>query len=64
MQNGNFIPAGSQHKNKQPVKMPVKIGPPQLHRQQLKLNKKDDRIESIEVHCQCGEIIIIQCEYE
>ena len=31
--------------------------------QTIKLNKNGSLVESIEIRCSCGEVILIQCEY-
>jgi hypothetical protein len=61
MPASNFIPAPqaatTAHLHK------VTIGPKNELPTNIKLHKRGDTIEAIEVRCACGEIIIIQCEY-
>jgi len=62
MQSGNFLPAS-------PVSaiasaMKIKIGPRQECSKNIKLHYRGEHIDKIEVQCSCGEIILLQCQYE
>jgi hypothetical protein len=40
------------------------IGPkPEAPKHEIKVNRNDQGVESIEVVCKCGERIVIRCEY-
>ncbi len=62
MQANNFFPAP--HAAAAPVLQKVTIGPKTGLPTNIKLHKRGAMIDAIEIQCACGEVIIIQCEYE
>ena len=48
-----------------PAKSKVAVGPKtRPNAPQIKLHRDGDKVESIEIQCQCGEVIVIQCDYQ
>jgi hypothetical protein len=42
----------------------VTIGPKDHQQHGIKLHKKGDIVQAVEIRCSCGETIVIQCVYE
>ena len=53
-----------QHLAPESSRSKITIGPQSSVSAQIKLNRHGDLIESFEIQCACGEIMVIKCEYE